>query len=185
MKTIITTFLSVLMCLGLMACSSGSHAHKHEAQVEQARQVGAQPNDTHVITRGETPQAALQEDNNPAAAALANQRQQAGIVIHFDFDSTHLSSKDQQQLQTLADYLATHGRAKMRIEGNTDERGSREYNIALGERRAQGVADALGQMGVSKKQLSLISYGEEKPVDMGHDDAAYRKNRRAELHVIG
>lgn len=80
-----------------------------------------------------------------------------------------------------ASYLLQHSEAKIRLEGNTDERGSREYNIALGERRAQTVANALKMSGVQSNQVSVISYGKEKPVALGNDEGAYSQNRRVNL----
>ena len=105
-------------------------------------------------------------------------------MVHFGFDGVQISQRDQQQLQPIAAYLMRHEHAQLRIEGNTDERGSREYNIALGERRAQGVSELLQQMGVLKNQMVLVSYGEEKPVDFDHTEAAYQKNRRADMRFI-
>jgi len=80
-----------------------------------------------------------------------------------------------------AKYLASHGSARVRLEGHTDERGSREYNIGLGERRAQAVRRALLLQGASEGQISTVSYGEERPAVPGHDEAAWAKNRRVEI----
>jgi peptidoglycan-associated lipoprotein len=80
-----------------------------------------------------------------------------------------------------AKYLASRGGMKVRLEGHTDERGSREYNIGLGERRAQAVRRALLLQGASESQLSTVSYGEERPAAAGSDEAAWAKNRRVEI----
>ncbi len=80
-----------------------------------------------------------------------------------------------------AKYLASNPTARIRLEGNTDERGSREYNIGLGERRAQAVRRALLLQGASDGQLSTVSYGEERPAAAGHDEASWSKNRRVEI----
>lgn len=106
---------------------------------------------------------------------------QRHVVLHFDTDQYRLSLSDRHQLVAMSRWLVQHQRAHCRIEGNTDERGSREYNVALGERRAQSVADALRAMGVGNRQLTLVSYGEERPVALGHSPSDYRLNRRAEV----
>jgi peptidoglycan-associated lipoprotein len=81
--------------------------------------------------------------------------------------------------QAVADYLKKNPRAKIQIEGHCDERGTSEYNMALGERRATAVMNYLVSLGVSKGALSTVSFGKEKPLDPGHDEGAWAKNRRA------
>jgi peptidoglycan-associated lipoprotein len=115
--------------------------------------------------------------STPAAAVCAPCNQS----YHFDFDSDVVHQEDMKAIYAQANYLVAHPNAKIRLEGNTDERGSREYNIALGWRRAQALARILGQQGVSPKQIVLISYGEEKPVAFGHDESSYWQNRRDDL----
>ena len=106
-------------------------------------------------------------------------------VYHFDYDSSQVLSIDQPCIEAQANYLRSNRRAHVWLYGNTDERGSREYNIALGERRGKSVADMLKVNGVQPSQISVISWGQEKPVDNGHDESAYRKNRRVELTYKG
>lgn len=102
-------------------------------------------------------------------------------AVYFAFDDYTLNSEAQGKLQGLADHLKNTQGAVVQIEGHCDERGSIEYNLALGERRAQSVKNYLGQLGVDGGRLSTISYGEEKPAADGHDEAAWAKNRRAEF----
>jgi peptidoglycan-associated lipoprotein len=83
-----------------------------------------------------------------------------------------------------AKYLAAHSGTRVRLEGHTDERGSREYNIGLGERRAQSVRRALLLQGAADAQISTVSYGEERPAAPGHDEAAWAKNRRVEIMYL-
>ena len=83
-----------------------------------------------------------------------------------------------------AHLLVAHPAWKVRMEGNTDERGTREYNIGLGERRAQAVRRALMLQGVSDNQITTVSYGEERPAAEGHDEAAFAKNRRVEMVAL-
>ncbi|MGE0188929.1 MAG: peptidoglycan-associated lipoprotein Pal [Steroidobacteraceae bacterium] len=116
------------------------------------------------------------------AEQLAKQAvEKIGMVIYFDYDSSELKPEYNAVVAAHAKYLATNGNLKARLEGNTDERGSREYNIGLGERRAQAVRRALLLQGVSEAQLTTLSYGEERPAVTGSDEAAYAKNRRVEF----
>lgn len=99
-------------------------------------------------------------------------------IIYFDFDSAEIRGEGTDIVAAHAKYLASHPEARVRLEGNTDERGSREYNIGLGERRAQAVRRALLLQGASQVQISTVSYGEERPAVPGHNEAAWAKNRR-------
>lgn len=102
-------------------------------------------------------------------------------TIYFEFDKSDIQAKYLDVLTAHADYLIKHPNVHIRLEGNTDERGSREYNIALGDRRAQAVRRFLMFQGVPADQITTVSYGEEKPVDPGHNEAAWAKNRRVDL----
>lgn len=106
-------------------------------------------------------------------------------TYYFAYDSDQMTSADQLALLVQANYLAAHPNAKVRLEGNTDERGSAEYNIALGWRRAQSVAQRLELQGVHPRQIQIISFGKEKPAVLGHTAAAYTKNRRVNLIYKG
>lgn len=102
-------------------------------------------------------------------------------TYYFDFDKSFVRDEDKPSLQVQAHYLISHPQAKILITGNTDERGSREYNIALGRRRALSVQQFLIANGVSASQILTVSFGAEKPVAFGHSEADYAKNRRADL----
>ena len=104
-----------------------------------------------------------------------------GNVIYFDFDRSEIRPEYAALIDSHAKHLAGSGAVKIRVEGHTDERGSREYNIALAERRAQAVRRALMLQGAGDGQLTTVSYGEERPAAVGSDEAAYEKNRRVEL----
>jgi peptidoglycan-associated lipoprotein len=105
----------------------------------------------------------------------------ANRTIYFEFDSAKLSSESIAILETHGNFIAANGEVKVRLEGHTDERGSREYNIALGDRRAQSVRRVLLFQGASTDQIDTVSYGEEQPAVSGHDEEAWSKNRRVEL----
>lgn len=102
--------------------------------------------------------------------------------IFFEFDSFVILPDYQPIIEAHAAYLAAHRDRQIMIEGNTDERGSREYNLALGQKRADAVRRALASLGVDDSQMESISFGEEKPRDRGQDENAYAQNRRADLN---
>ena len=110
---------------------------------------------------------------------------QAGLLakrtVYFDFDSSEIKGEGTDIVAAHAKYLAANSSTRVRLEGHTDERGSREYNIGLGERRAQAVRRALLLQGAADAQISTVSYGEERPAVPGHDEAAWAKNRRVEI----
>jgi peptidoglycan-associated lipoprotein len=117
-------------------------------------------------------------------ASLIAELQSALNKIYFDFDSADLSESARSILTKNAAALAKEITAKIRIEGNCDERGSAEYNLALGERRAKAAQQFLSTMGVKPDRLSIISYGKEKPAVQRNDEAAWTKNRRDEFLVV-
>jgi peptidoglycan-associated lipoprotein len=104
--------------------------------------------------------------------------------IHFDFDKYDIQPGDVEILKTNAAVMMKYPNAKIQIEGHCDERGTAEYNLALGERRANSTMKYLISIGVAADRLSSISYGEEKPLDSGHNDEAWAKNRRAHSVVL-
>lgn len=107
------------------------------------------------------------------------QQLQRTNTVYFGFDKYNISSEYAALLDGHAAFLSAHPSFKIVVEGHADERGTPEYNIALGERRANAVKGYLQGRGVSAAQVSIVSYGKEKPAVLGHDEAAYAKNRRA------
>ena len=102
-------------------------------------------------------------------------------TIYFGFDQDAIDGQYTELLQAHANFLRENNSIKVLVEGHTDERGSREYNLALGERRAQAAQAYLATSGVSASRMEAISYGEDQPADPGHDESAWAKNRRAEI----
>jgi len=115
----------------------------------------------------------------PQQQALADLQQKS--VVYFEYDSSEIRPEYVPVVAAHASYLVKYPTARVRLEGHTDERGSREYNIGLGERRAQTVRRALLVQGVAEAQITTVSYGEERPAVEGSDEAAYAQNRRVEL----
>lgn len=112
------------------------------------------------------------DERGPAATAH---------VIYFDFDSYVVKPEFQSVLEAHARYLRADPKRHAVLEGHTDERGGREYNLALGQKRAEAVARALSLLGVGSAQVEAVSFGKEKPAVDGHDEAAWAKNRRVEI----
>jgi peptidoglycan-associated lipoprotein len=105
-------------------------------------------------------------------------------TIHFDYDKSAIRASEQSKLDAVADYLKNHSGIAVRIEGNCDERGTEEYNRSLGERRALAARERLVQAGVDASRLDVITYGKDKPVDTGHNEASHAKNRRDDFVVL-
>ena len=141
---------------------------------------------TTVNTSGLSEDAALNAQNLAGASAKgvteANKSFLAKRVVHFDYDSSELSNEDYQTLQAHAQFLNANANSKIALTGHTDERGTREYNMALGERRAKAVESYLITNGVNATQLEAVSYGKEMPINAGHNEAAWKENRRVELN---
>ena len=128
--------------------------------------------------------AAPAEQPPPAAAAapgvaVTEEKLSQFDDVRFDFDKSEVKEDGRKTCQVVADYLKKHPGVKLLIEGHCDERGTAEYNMALGDRRATAVMSYLVSLGVSKAALSTVSFGKEKPLDPGHDEEAWAKNRRA------
>jgi peptidoglycan-associated lipoprotein len=106
------------------------------------------------------------------------------VDVYFEYDSFDLSPRAKKVLADAAAFLNDHPGVKVQIEGHCDERGTSEYNLALGERRAKAAHEYLVFLGVDAKRLSTVSYGEERPVDPGHNEQAWAKNRRVHFSVL-
>ena len=139
-----------------------------------------------VNTEGLSEDAALNAQNLAGASAkgvtAANKAFLAKRVVHFNYDSSELSNEDLQTLQAHAQFLVANASSRVALTGHTDERGTREYNMALGERRAKAVESFLVTSGVSTNQLEAVSYGKEMPINPGHDENAWKENRRVEIN---
>jgi len=191
MSKVMVRFFVVLCCWTLLAAGCAKkELVKGEGEIAPAPT--AKPAETPVkppIKEEMVQEQAVKEapagikEETPLSDSAA-QLQAALEKIYFDFDSFVLSSQSRDTLSKNAKLLLKNGSAKVQIEGNCDERGSDEYNLALGEKRAKAALNYLVTLGVPSSQLSFISYGKEKPADPGHDEAAWAKNRRDEFVVI-
>ncbi len=130
----------------------------------------------------------LLEERQRAAAlqgqgAMTERERFVNEDVHFDFDSSVLSAEAQQILLDKAQWLRKNSNASVTIEGHCDERGTNEYNLALGDRRANSAKAYLTDLGISASRMDTVSYGEERPLDPGHDEAAWARNRRAHFEI--
>ena len=116
------------------------------------------------------------------AGGAAQPGQPGARSVYYEFDKADLSAEDRRLVEANARYLRQHPDTKVRIEGNADERGSAEYNLALGQRRAEGVMKALRAGGIPEDRLEAVSYGKEKPRAQGHDEKSWAENRRSDIN---
>ena len=116
---------------------------------------------------------------------MFGQSEMTGLkIVHFEFDKSDLTDEDRKALEMDSEYLQSHPNQKIMVEGHCDERGSAEYNMALGERRAKAVRDYLTLLGVDHSRMEIISYGSEQPIDNDHNEEAWSLNRRAQFRSL-
>lgn len=175
--------LSLLFICSLAACSSQAvkTAPVEDIAVpqEQAQEVLV----PQVSAEAETATAAVAAiESNPLTDpnSILSKR-----GVYFDFDKYNIKPEFNELLAAHAQYLVQHPDISITLEGNADERGSREYNLSLGQKRAVSVKQALNVLGVRDAQLETISYGEEKPAVVGHDETAWKFNRRTDIKYPG
>ncbi|MGO5000427.1 peptidoglycan-associated lipoprotein Pal [Oceanisphaera sp. W20_SRM_FM3] len=171
MKKLLQSLAIALPMLTLAACSSTSDSDSMGADDSYQNGGGVQ-------TGGMQNGGAMSADEQMRQQYEALRREN---VIYFEFDQDEVSGHYAQVLEAHANYLRSNPSVSILVEGHADERGTPEYNIALGERRAKAVTSYLQSLGVSGAQLAIVSYGEEKPADASHTDSAFSKNRRAVL----
>jgi peptidoglycan-associated lipoprotein len=170
--------------LTLAAC--GSKVKLDEAKVSDAQPVAVTPSSATSSTPTGTQSGVATRDVSPVTVA-SNPNDAAGPagtarVILFDYDSYTIKPEYQGAIDAHARFLNANKGRKMAIDGHTDERGGREYNLALGQKRAEAVRKALMLLGVADSQMEAVSFGEEKPTDAASSEDAWAKNRRAELN---
>ena len=166
---------SIAVAAGLAACTHAAPKPDAEAppkQEETKAVEAAKP-----ATPAEAFHAQGQAELDKALEQLRN------VSVFFEFDSATLTKEAQEKLTTVAGILAAHPELKLRVEGNADERGSEQYNLALGQRRADAAKKYLDNLGVKREQITSISFGSEKPKATGHDEAAWKQNRRDDVNA--
>jgi peptidoglycan-associated lipoprotein len=184
--------LSVLLVAVVMAgCGSTGTKDQSGAAVED-RTLGSQtPQQSKVPPKVVDPQPIKPAQIDPGTALAADRalKDPSNIlskrIILFDFDSNLVKEEYRPLVSAHAKYVSQNARAKMVIQGHTDERGSREYNLALGQRRADAVKQMMSVLGAEGSRVETVSYGEEKPAAQGTGEAAFAQNRRAEIVYQG
>lgn len=132
------------------------------------------------VTRG--PDGTIPPSNVPEGAE--DRQTLAGDTIYFDFDRATIKSSEESKLSEVANYLKANPGKYLKIEGNCDERGTEKYNLSLGERRALAAREYLANLGIDATRIKTVTYGASKPVDPGHNEDAWKKNRRDDMVVI-
>ena len=176
MKRHLFSMISVAAMAALLA-ACGSNVKLDEVPVESrsATPITAPPGNSSASATGVAP-VEIMANSNMAAGPVGFAR-----IIYFDYDSFTLKPEFQGALAAHAKFMSANKVRKMAIEGHTDERGGREYNLALGQKRSEAVRRALGLLGVTDAQVEAVSFGKEKPAATGSDEESLAKNRRAEL----
>jgi peptidoglycan-associated lipoprotein len=171
----------VLALVPLMGCS------RRAPQVAAAPTGAPASNDAAARARADSIAAAelarQQAEERERRAQLARAQEILSNVVYFEYDSFNLNSEAEERLRTKSAILRANPALELRVEGHADERGSTEYNIALGQRRAEAVRTFLSGYGVPGTRLSTISYGKERPAVEGSNETAWARNRRAEFAI--
>ena len=181
MRTTRNACLGLALGAMLAACSGGPVSEQDPAGVEE-RKPGASPG---AQTQPVKPGGVARVDLTSKPAVTSPLTDPASILskrsIFYDLDSFDVKDEYKGLIEAHARYLRDNPRSKMLIQGNTDERGSREYNLALGQRRAEGLKKMLMLLGAQEAQIEAVSLGEEKPRAEGHDESAWAQNRRSDI----
>ncbi len=166
--------LALYVALAVMAAACASKETKTETPVDDksAAVTAPTPNSGGSTVKPTQPSGPVTGINDPMLLKKS---------VYFEFDSNSVKDEYRGMIQAHSKFLSDNRDKKVRIEGNCDERGSREYNLALGQRRAEAVKKVMTVLGVADGRIETTSYGEEKPVAMGHDEAAWAQNRRADI----
>ncbi|NOH79491.1 peptidoglycan-associated lipoprotein Pal [Vibrio sp. RE86] len=172
LNKVLKGLLIALPVLAVTACSSSDDA---------ANTSGSTETNQSVVTDGNTVVSPIGQNGELSEQELKEQALRETQTIYFAFDNATIAGDYEAMLSAHAAYLSKNADLNVTIEGHADERGTPEYNIALGERRATAVAKYLQALGVQADQISIVSYGEEKPLLLGQSEDVYAKNRRAVL----
>jgi len=171
LNKVLKGLLIALPVLAVTACSSSDDAANASGSTETNQ----------VLTTDNTAVSPLEANGQLTEQELKEQALRESQTIYFAFDNSTIAGDYEEMLAAHAAYLSKDPSLEVKIEGHADERGTPEYNIALGERRAEAVAKYLQALGVQADQIEVVSYGEEKPLLLGQSEDVYAKNRRAVL----
>jgi peptidoglycan-associated lipoprotein len=198
------TFISLLLALLLTACASGVKLNEVPVVDKKGSDVSSGTSGSRMSEISSSDSSSSQQVQQPKSSvepvsSLGNDKASnqdnlsanqdnlsagpANVekIVYFDYDSYTIKPEFQSTIEAHAQFLKANNRAKLSLEGHTDERGGREYNLALGQKRADAVRQGLTLLGVNAAQVETVSFGEEKPAMQGNDESAFSKNRRAEF----
>jgi peptidoglycan-associated lipoprotein len=180
MKSGFRIALAFALVVFLAACGGSSALKGGNAGGDQGATTGGAAGGTGAETGGAGGGGVQGQALGGSQGAMGAERPEK-MRVYFEFDSSAIDADNRVIVEQHAAYLMANPALKVSLQGNTDERGTREYNLALGERRAGSVERMLRVLGVSSDRITTISYGEEQPVAMGHDESSWRLNRRVEI----
>ncbi len=180
-KTLIFTLACFLVFGFLLSCRKAVE----EAPPPPPPQVKEQPKVEKVVEPPVVKEPELTEEEIFMAKSLEDINEEAPLnMIHFDFDKFFIRDDAKPVLEENARWLKKWPTVRILIEGHCDERGTEEYNLALGEKRAKSTLDYLGSLGIATNRIQIISYGKSQPIDLGHNEVAWQKNRRSQFTII-
>ena len=177
-------FLMVASSLALTGCQSSPDDESGDGMSDGMSDSSSEMSDGAAASGDSSSYGASGSGADGGSSDSIEQQLLAAVTFYFDFDSSKVRRDSADALRAHAKHLSMNPSASVRLEGHADERGTREYNLALGERRGDSVARFLQSNGASSSQIEVVSYGEEKPANYGSDDRAWAENRRVELVYV-
>ena len=180
MKNLFYIGLALVFAVGVAACGGGAAVQDAPVDEQSTSSAGSSGAETGSAGSGSMTGESMADADEQMQMAMAGE-QPTVLRVHFEFDSSALDTESRAIIEAHAAYLAARPGVVLRLEGHADERGTREYNLALGERRGQAVRRMLRLLGVDGQRLDVTSYGEENPIATGSNESAWRLNRRAEF----
>ena len=182
-NAVLTIFLMLTLVVSIAGCKKKTPETVPAPAVEAAEPPPPPPPQIDDVEEDFPPEPFVEE--KPDINTLIDDWNRSGVLqtVYFAYDSTDLSDSARRILRNNADWLKAHADVSVLVEGNCDERGTIEYNLSLGQRRADAVRSYLTSLGLSRSRARIITYGEERPIDPGHNESAWAKNRRAAFVV--
>jgi peptidoglycan-associated lipoprotein len=180
MKNLFYIVLALVFSIGVASCGGGATVQDAPVDDQSMSVTGSGSAEMGTAESGGMTGETMSDGDTQMQMAMAGQRPTV-LRVHFEFDSSAIDSESRRIIEAHATYLAANPDVRVNLEGHADERGTREYNLALGERRGQSVTRMLRLLGINGQRLSARSYGEENPIATEHNESAWRLNRRVEF----
>ena len=181
MRNLFSYLIIAILSIAIVGCG-GRKTVKGDLEVGEVIDGTAGGASTSGLDGGETSSTGLDDVLSSAEGSALDDGDPLGKrVVYFEYNSSQLTFEGEQIVQAHAQYLASSPGVQIILEGHADERGTREYNLALGEDRAKSVSNIMEALGVNASRVQIVSYGEERPIALGYDEAAFALNRRVEI----